>query len=435
MSEMSGSLSETESEAGAQQLRAAPFRAEAEETLRNLQRSLSQLLASLPEDGPIRRATDLQRALKTPTKLAWQIHKVVSANDPLLEATNVPGRAAMQRFLSAARRNGGEREQVSAVADAYQRFDDLIKVHAGSRSAFDSMIDGLAGGRSDQMDLVHQRAAFTANSHIWGVQAQTQLACFALKPNPDNPLRLDTFTIRGLVGLRRLRADAPWTISTTRLIDDDGTVQKTIAREPLDPRNDKANPIGLLYDFGTQPPPEFRTIAMGAGYINFELRQGSVGKLSAIDCINGFIWRGVIPRYEEPNNRVARFSSKVRTPCESIVLDVILHESVYENSTPVMEIYGDHRGSDSESPDRQVDLLAIQAQALEFGRGSQVLRTPEVPRYVQMAEFGFERMGWKSEEFRVYRCHLRYPVMPSSVIMRFDLPSSPTSADRAERTE
>ncbi len=423
MLEMSASHPEPDSETD--HTCTSPFRTEAEGTLRDLQCSLAQLLSSLPGNGQIRRATDLQKALKTPTKLAWQIHKVVGANDPLVEATNVPGRAAMQRFLNAARRCGSPTDQVAAVVDAYQRFDNLIKVHAGSRTTFDSMIDGLVGRRSDQMDLVHQRAAFTANSHIWGVQAQTQLACFALKPNPDNPLRLDTFTIRGLVGLRRLRADAPWTISTTRLIDDDGKVQKTVAREPLDPRNDKSNPIGLLYDFGTQPPPEFRTIAMGAGYINFELKQGSVGKLSAIDCINGFIWRGVIPRYVEPNNRIARFSSKVRTPCESIVLDVILHDSVYENIKPTMEIYGDHRGSDSESPDRQVDLLAIQAQALAFGNGARVLRTPEVPRYVDMANYGFDRMGWNSEEFRVYRCHLRFPVMPSSVIMRFELPQVP----------
>lgn len=405
----------------------APFRLEAEGTLRELQCSLSQLLASLPGEAPPRRATDLQRALNTPTKLAWQIHKVISANDPLREATNVPGRAAMGRFLEAVRRHGGPTEQVSAVVSAYERFDKLIKLHAGSRTAFDSMIDGLAEDRSDQMDLVHQRAAFTANSHIWGVQAQTQLACFALKPNPDNPLRLDTFTIRGLVGLRRLRADAPWTISTTRLIDDDGTVQKTVAREPLDPRNDRSNPIGLLHDFGSQPPPEFRTIAMGSGYINFELKKGNIGKLSAIDCINGFIWRGVIPRYIEPNNKVARFSVKVRTPCESLILDLILHDSVYTNIKPQMEVYGDHRGSDSESPDRQVDLMSIQTQALEYGKGSRVLRTPEIPRYVQMADYGFDRMGWESNEFRVIRCHMRYPIMPSSVIMRFDLPAPPDS--------
>lgn len=402
------------------------FRSAAEESLRRLQVSLAGVLGSLsPVDHP-RRAADLQRILLVPAKLAWQIHRVANAGKPLAEATNVPGKAAMRRFLDAASKHGASPKWIDEVAAAYQRFDDLIQLHAGSRTAFDSMIDGFVAGGSDQIDLVHKRAAFKANSHIWGVQAQTQIACFALKPNPENPRRLDTFTIRGLIGLRRLRADAPWTISTTRLIDDKGNVQKSIGREPLDPRSDRDNPIGLIHAFCSQPVPKFRTIAKGSGYVNFELEGGNVGNLSTVTCMNGFIWRGVIPRYREENNRVARYSAKVRTPCESLILDVILHESAIQGIHPIVEVYSDHRGSDSESPDRHYDMLAMDERVARLGRGSHVLQSPDAPRYVEMAEYGFERMGWERDEFHTFRCHVRYPVMPSSVIMRYDLPEPPS---------
>ena len=48
--------------------------------------------------------------------------------------------------------------------------------------------------------------------------------------------------------------------------------------------------------------------------------------------------------------------------------------------------------------------------------------TPRGSEQVEMAAWALERVGWDSEKFYVYRCRVKYPVMPSSVVIRYDLP-------------
>jgi hypothetical protein len=47
------------------------------------------------------------------------------------------------------------------------------------------------------------------------------------------------------------------------------------------------------------------------------------------------------------------------------------------------------------------------------------LSRPELCRYA------FERLGWDAERFDVYRCRVEYPVLPSTVVMQFELPAAP----------
>jgi hypothetical protein len=60
-----------------------------------------------------------------------------------------------------------------------------------------------------------------------------------------------------------------------------------------------------------------------------------------------------------------------------------------------------------------------------LGRGPSALYATDVPRYVEMGRYIFDRLGWDAERFLVYRCRLEYPVLPSTVVMQFDLPPAP----------
>ena len=66
--------------------------------------------------------------------------------------------------------------------------------------------------------------------------------------------------------------------------------------------------------------------------------------------------------------------------------------------------------------------MELLESVMYLGQGLSVLPTREVPRYVELARYATDRLGWDADRFDVYRCRIEYPVMPSTVVLRFDLP-------------
>lgn len=403
------------------------FEQQAALTLSQLRASLSALVGAIGERtaSEIRKAADLQRALGIRTTLAWQVYKFVHAADPLAEGSNVPGAGAMKRFLSAAAKHGVPATYVDECLNALDEFDELIKVHAGNRNAFDSMISGLAAEGSAQIDAQQKRAAFRANSHLWGVQARTQLGCFMYQPAADDPTLIDAAGIRGLLQLRRLRRDVSWVITSTRASDDDGVIRRDVAIEPLDPTVEAPPGFALLQEFCSRPLPALRRIHHESGVISVELAGSTVGNMSAVTCLLGSIFRKFCPRYRDEHNHAVISQAKVRTPCEVLIFDVLVHEELFRSASPEVFVYGDHRDIDPHPEARKCDLLALRESVVYLGKGPSVMHTPDVPRYTEMIHYAFDRLGWDEARFDVYRCRVEYPVMPSSVVVRFDLPECP----------
>ena len=92
---------------------------------------------------------------------------------------------------------------------------------------------------------------------------------------------------------------------------------------------------------------------------------------------------------------------------------------------PEVLVHGDHRSGDAIPEGRECDLLPLRELVVYMGKGPSVLQTLDVPRYPEMAQYAFDRLGWDGEKFDVYRCRVAYPVMPSSVVVRFDLLEKP----------
>lgn len=387
-----------------------------------LREALAAMIEAIPASDPIRRATDLERALDLPTTLAWKIFTVARADEPLVQVANIPGASAMKRFFDAAAKRGVAGRLVTAARVAFAEFDEMVRVHAGSRNALDSMVSGLKETGSDQkMDLQQKRAAYKACGHIWGVQAQTQLSCFVFHPSPPDPTRLDMIGLRGLIGLRRLRKDVSWIISHARVSDDDGKVRHRVDRTPIDALDQDSRGVSLLKDFCSQPLPRFRTVPAEAGFINTELEPTNVGGRSAVTCLIGDVFRAAFTRFRDEHNSTQRTQSMIRTPSEVLIHDVLAEPGTFGAAWPRIFTYGDHRDVDPALPGRDCDLLALRESVICLGRGPAALRTPDVPRYPEMARYAIERAGWDPEKFEVYRCRVEYPVMPSSVVVQFDL--------------
>lgn len=401
------------------------FEEAAVRSLGGLRNAFAELIAAVP--GDISKAADLHRALKIDMKLCWKVFKVATASNPLAAGPHVPGPVNMNAFLKAAAKRGVPAGFIHAAEDAAADFDRLVVAHAGDRATFDSMISAFASAEdAGQITLHNKRSAFRGNRHIWGVEAKTHLKCCLLQPAVD-PRMVDIALIEGFVKLRQLRQDAPLIVSRVGTYDDDGTVRR-VNREPVDRDGETPHGIALLREFCSKPLPQFRSVDASAGFIHTELVSNGLGNRGAITCFESHVTRSAVPRYRDENNRFGAYCVSVHMPCEVLILDVLAPDGTFAASAPVVEVCGE-RPNEAATPaqPKRRDRLPLHESVVYLGKGPSVLHTPDVPRYAEMARYAFDRLGWDGERFDVYRCRMEYPIMPSTVGVRFELPEGTES--------
>jgi len=102
-----------------------------------------EVTAAASGGQPIRKASHLQRALGVPVTIAWQVFRMASARELLAEAQTVPGPRAVEGLARAARSRGVRGEPLDALAEAVQRFENLVRESAGDRDTFNAIVAAL----------------------------------------------------------------------------------------------------------------------------------------------------------------------------------------------------------------------------------------------------------------------------------------------------
>jgi hypothetical protein len=399
-------------------------------TLQRLRAALAGVIAEIR--GEVRRPADLERALKLPHTLAWRVFKFANSRDLLTEASKVPGQFAMNKFLEAAGAAGVPERRIRAVKTSLAAFLEVVENHAGDRDSFDSMLSALASEEETPIDLQYRKTAFQGNSHILGIQAKSQLTCQIFHPSAHDPSLIDFAAVRGLIDLRWLRGDATCVISALRVCTSDGVPLMEDAPKALEDHSSGPDSLGMLREFCSKTLPRIRMTRMPLGFINTEIIGKAVGNQSVATCILGHVMPQVSPRYATPGNDMHRSLGVVRTPTTVLVHDMLIAEGLFGRVDPKAEVYTDHRADNQSIANRACDRLPMQVAVDYLGKGPSAVHTADVPRYEEMLGFAFKRLGWDGEKFDVYRCRVEYPVMPSSVVMQFDLPEAPPPAPEAQ---
>jgi len=388
-------------------------------TLKRLRAALAGVIAEIP--GDVRRPADLERTLKLPHTLAWRVFKFTNSRDLLTEVSKIPGQFAMNKFLDAAGAVGVAEKRIKAVKASLAAFHDVVESHAGDRDSFDSMLSAIGSGEETPIDLQYRKTAFQGNSHILAVQAKAQLSCHIFHPSAGDPACVDFAAVRGLIGLRWLRGDATCVISMLRVHTDAAVLTPEVPESLAEPSNGPDS-IGMLGEFCSNALPRIRRVRTPGGFINTEIVGEGVGNQSAATCIIGHVMPAVGNVYRISGDHLHRSIAAVRTPSTVLIHDMLIAEGMYEHIQPTVEVYTDHRMVDHSLPDRAIDRLPMKVEVDYLGKGTSVVHTADVPRYEEMLKFAFKRLSWDGEKFGVYRCRVEYPVMPSSVVMQFDLP-------------
>lgn len=409
----------TPPESSAATARAFPDHARA--VVRAVRGAFSELLTSIGADPQA--PQDFGRQFGLNKNLAWKISKIVQTDDPSVALQQMPGASGIKIFLRTIERAGAAQSLLETARSAVRAYEDLIRVHSGDRATLEIMASELSQAGRQQRDEFHRKLLFQGASYVWGAHARVILKV-GIVGLGSRPGLLDFASVNALLDFRRFRPDVTWVMATRRSRNDDGSDMATSASEAIDPRYNGADRAPLMADFCSQPLPALRRVVTPVA-TDFELVEGPVGNTGALTCVVGAIQRQ-IPYCRMPENEWGEHVAICDTPAELLIVDLFLHERLTFAIPPEAALYSE-LGAALPYParGRERNSLPLNEPLQDLGTGPLLLATPEVPRYRQMVQSVFDRLGWEPTQFHGFRMKMPYPACPTAFVLRYRLPETP----------
>ena len=120
-------------------------------------------------------------------------------------------------------------------------------------------------------------------------------------------------------------------------------------------------------------------------------------------------------------NKADIFSALLREYRELLIADLFVHRDLAFELPPEALLYSClFSGVDAPWPARDTDRMPLTEQVHDLGRPASAA-TPHVPRYPQMLEVVYDRLGREARDFRGYRLLMPYPPIPSALVLRYGL--------------
>lgn len=396
------------------------FSAECRPVLLSLRSAFRKLIAASPT--PVNRATDLHRVLGVRASLAWQIFRAARADDLFACVEHIPLPDATQKLLEAARQRGFQADAILAASAAYLRFDELVLHHAGDRASFNTMISALTPGpgerADDRTDLAVRRAAFRANSQLWGLRSSLSYRCLIGDAHlPGIPL--PRFIIQGSRGLRALRPARGLPVCRR-------TTSFTLAGDPKEFAADIAS-SSLLEDFCSVDLPRITTKFRGSfahDYVSFV----GVGLAANLDVFIATTFHDH-PISDEPSLGV---TSMIRVPTEEYIADMIVPAGTLDTASSTTRTFGCMEDvSAAETADEEYQLFHTRP-ATYLGTDLDALNDPAFPRCPELIRFMLRGIGMNHARYDIFRCRVRFPMLHTCIALDASRaapsPASPSAA-------
>jgi hypothetical protein len=385
--------------------------------------ALTELLGSVDADAT--RPQDLARGFGLNKNLAWKIARVVAVTDPHAAIPHMPGSIGMKTFFNAMESGGAPPRSVAAARAAVDQFDSMVAAHVGDRSTLQLVLSSTAPHKVPQEHLeATRKMAFQGNSCIWGIQGRVRLASFFIAPSADDETMLDTASMGGVLDVRRLRPSASVPFFMRFAYNDDGTARSGPVAEPIDPSG-RDDPLMLIDDFCSRPIPAFRAIGDGT-YTRYQLAPGEIGNPGRHTWIYGEQIRSFASIYGDANNLVGEHAVPIQMPVEWAICDLQVHKDLKFALSPRVAAYSKLATGPGPDEDMLCDQLPLAETVQSIGHCPPVVATPLVPRYPEMVQRVYDRMGWHADDFYGFRFVMKYPPMPTAIVMQHDLAVRPT---------
>ncbi|OAB63881.1 hypothetical protein AY599_25895 [Leptolyngbya valderiana BDU 20041] len=389
------------------------------EAVTGVRSAYAELLSAVPREGP--GAIGVERALGISKKLAWQVYRVATSDNPLGSGARVPGKAATRQVLLAASRAGVSASVTDRVREATERFHAVVSHHADDRSSFDLMVRSVSGDGIVGHDAELKRTAYRANRELVGRCCDVDLFTLLVRRS-DTPGQMDMCSLRGLAGLRRLRPDVPLEISRHRFDQGEGNVR---TREPVFGDASADGPEGLVEAFSSEPLPSISALVGKDGYTRFVAEVDRLGTTSAVSCYLCDMTRGLSIRSPDGTAAIGNIH-EVATPAQVLYQDMLvdpslLAEDAFGPAHPSLRVLARRPEATVWPGDDAGVVLPVAERLVRGGRGSGAVSAPELPAYPGMIRQIGERLGWNVEDMVLFRVRIEHPVLHSVVWMRLDL--------------
>jgi hypothetical protein len=388
-------------------------------------KDLRDALRDVIADVPARRTRpqEFARTLKVHRNIAGRLLKAVEHSDPLAALCEMPRAEGLRTILKAAK-SCVRKETVERASRAVVDLEQLLDHEIGGWGVLHSVASDWLPDARKKFEMTHKQAVYKGMANLRGCCSNTEFCAFIGYPG-DTGQRVDAALIAGTMGLRRLRPSAEICFTSIGA-SADGSQPIAIKGVSL---ADASDEYPLLEQFCSSPLPEF-SVVRTEDRAHYILKGNSVGPGSAIDLATACTLKGRHPRYQtEPPRRIAAFGDPT-VPCESLILDMLLHDEVWPDATPELIMYNTTR-YEVANPNSLADhvyRLSVTEKIEFLGKGVARFRVAEVGHYVEMIRHVCEKLGWDPERLRGYRCHIRYPIVGASACIVFDPPRPPSSS-------
>lgn len=390
---------------------AAYFPVEIEDSLQEVRDQCNVLIDALCGAGA--RAKDVSDRLQVHAKLGWQLWNV-AYSPPLTALRFLPNAHGIKTIAEAAEAKGIPPKIIDKLRRAAEDLHRVMEIHAEDREMFEMLVDAREHG-NEEAELRWRKQAFAGNGFIFGARAKCTLACGILFPAEETG-RFSLTRIHGLIDVIRTRTGIRWPFAN--LIVQHGGGSHAPGREPLDRA---ARGVPLLREYCSKPLPPIERRVDG-DMISDELLPGTVGLTGASTVYTGEILHNVGPVHGSRSGEVAHFGTGIRTPSELLISDHIVHRDLFPGSKRELRVFSELVSSTTRD-DR--DILEVSESLQHLGRGLDRVITADVPRYADLLAETFERIKANPADFDVFRVRMRYPPVPTSIMVRFNLPAPP----------
>lgn len=392
------------------------FEAEATSTLRELRRATANLIASFKG---VDRAIEVSTRLGVERSLAWKVWQVAQGSSSCPSVAHIPGRQGFKRFLEAAQQAGVRDELVRDAQAAFDRFEELTVAYGGGRASAGSLLSTLSPEGRTRHDTALRRDGFRANAALLGVQAAAMYQLDVLWPR-DAVSPPDVLRVRGHFGLRRNRANVPWMLSRSTLVNASGP-SAALRRTPLSPAaieggEDTPLPM-ILPEFSSRPLPPVQRHVIAGVTIEDELLPGPVGQAGAVDVVTG----ERVTQFGRRTEQVDAVTMAVTTPCERVCYEVVAPEGLLTDG-PVLRVHSTVQTEHPYLRGPEFNTIPVTEVFEDLGLAKDAPPAAEVPRHAEILRWTLAQTGPVSAPMHLWRVRMRFPPLPSCLAAAYRLP-------------
>jgi len=384
--------------------------------------TLNRLVDALP-DGPYR-PQELARALGVNKDLTSRMLNALERDDPIALVHQLPGPVPLRRLINATVKKGVPGATLDDAHRAIDRFESLIRDHAGDRASLDAIIAAWIPESREKLETVNRQLVYRGMAQLKGVSVDVTINTAILSPSNDGE-HLDGVWLVAFKSLRRIRPNTPIRFHSRRLGEDDSTDGSEGADEhPKETLSghDVTTADGLLLSrYCSEPLPQIQAQYCG-DIAHYMLVGDEVGLASSMDiavgehtpsCINALRKAGDSTRYGPV--------AGVLIPTKLLVFDVLVHKDAFAQGHPELLVYemGSQGLADMNDPTRDGDRVQTGDSIVDLGWGLDAMRIPEARSYTSMVRESLEVMNLDERDFRVYRCQSQYPVFGTQYSFAF----------------